>query len=327
MKTLIFHMGAHRCGSTAVQSVLRRERTALAEMGVGVSLRSDMLGGDFDLRRLHRYHSFNPLWRQKLNRTAQQLCAMPFDTLVMSEENLMGTMPMVRGAEFYPHFHRLVQGLGRLHAKLAGKVQIAPRLVVRRQDRYLESVYAFRVSRGFQDGFDRFVKEAGDIRRGWLQLAEQLSALPDGVDTRIAMLEAWPKGNGSASALEFLIGAHDLPMSVRRLTGNTRWPTPALRVALAMNRAGIRWKDEDWSPALFETMAGDDIGSDEQVLDLLKPHVRISSLKRFKGHFAAPVKLGFDEDERKDFLKAQEKDNKAFCALPVVQGDYDLWAV
>lgn len=252
---------------------------------------------------------------------------MPFDTLVISEENLMGTMPMVRTAQFYPHFHRLVQGLGRIHAGLERTVQIAPRLVVRRQDRYLESVYAFRVSRGFQGSFDEFVSKTGDMRSSWLRLAEQLSTLPAGLDTRIAMIESWPKGSGSTKALEFLIGPNDLTMSVRRLTGNTRWPKLALRAALAMNRAGINWRDEDWSGGFFKNLEDIADGKDEGPHDLLQPFLDGDAYRRFSDHFAAEVKLGFNDTDRKDFLKAHEAENKAFCAMPMVQGDYGLWAL
>lgn len=329
MKKIVIHMGAHRCGSTAIQSMLRREREKLAQLGIGVSLREDMIKGGIDLRRLHRHQSFNPIWQIKLRKAADALLSMPHEILIMSEENVMGTMPSVRSNSFYPHFHRFMRGLEQLHSLTRGQVKIAPRLVVRRQDHFLESVYAFRVSRGFKRDFNHFVGGVTKKPRSWLYLAKQLENLPKPIDAKIAMLEAWPKGRSAGSALEFLIGEHDLEMSAARLTGNTRLSQKRLKFALALNKAGVLWRGKSW----FEDIAAQvDATSSDESADLdfnadmeLKSHVSRAELGRFRTYYAEDVTLGFSDDERENFLADYDEENEAFCALPMVMGSADLW--
>ena len=325
LKKLVIHMGAHRCGSTAIQSALRREQQQLADNGIGITLRADMVGGGLDLRRLHRYHTINPVWQKKLRDIASALDNSKYDMLVASEENLMGTMPGVRGSGFYPHFHRFVSGVNRLQSIVGDAFFIAPRLVIRRQDKYLESVYAFRVSRGLDQGFERFLKSVPARKVSWLRLAEHLRSLPDTTDPQVALLEAWPKGSAASLAIKFLVGDNNLEPSVRRLTGNTRHSATALRLILAFNKAKIRWQDEPWRQDVFDLA---EIYKDDQDADIsfaVKGRLSDKEFKRFTKNYSPTAKLGFDAEERQRFLASFAEENRRLLSLSIVSSPKDAW--
>ncbi len=324
MKKLVLHLGAHRCGSTAIQSLLRREHTALAGEGIGVFLRADMAAGGFDLRRLHRYRSLNPVWRSKLTKTARSIEGMQQQTLVVSEENIMGTMPAVRSSQFYPHFSSLVQSLVKLAELMREPLTIAPRLVVRRQDHYLESVYAFRVARGLAMGFDDFIKAATRTRISWLELVRAFDGAPPSIAPSVGILEAWPKPTAGAEALEFLIGDNTIKLSQRRLTGNTRSSAAELGFMLAMNRAKIGWRGADWvNDVLGHLQSG--VSGEIEAEYALKQAVSAAVFKRFDRHYSSANKLGFDDNERAVFLANYSEENKELLAMPIVSSKADVW--
>lgn len=283
-----------------------------------------MVAGGMDLRRLHRYHTINPIWQKKLKHTAQAIYDSSFNIIVASEENLMGTMPGVRSKGFYPHFHRLTRGIERLQMML-DDVTIAPRLVIRRQDKYLESVYAFRVSRGMKRDFDRFIRNATKRSISWLRLAEHLQSLPVPAEPKIALLEAWPKGRSAAQALRFLVGENDHEPAVRRLTGNTRHSASALRLILAMNKAKIEWQNASWRQDVFDLVDIYQNDPNADVSFVLKDRVSTREFDRFKRHYSPDAKLGFSEDERTGFLAAYADENKRLLAMDIVGSPANAW--
>ena len=324
MKKLVLHLGAHRCGSTAIQSLLRREQVALKAEGIDVFLRSDMTPGGFDLRRLHRFRRANPVWRAKLQKTARAIDAMQQQTLVVSEENIMGTMPAVRSSRFYPHFSNLVQSLVKLAALSREPLTIAPRLVVRRQDHYLESVYAFRVSRGLALGFDDFIKTATRTRISWLRLANAFDGAPSSILPSVGILEAWPKPRSADKALEFMLGRNDITLSNDRLTGNIRRTPADLKLMLALNRAKIGWQDAAWKNLVL----GQDqttSENDAEAVDVLKQNVGTDDFQRFETHYSQPEKLKFTSDERTAILANYHDENQEFLTLPIVRATQNVW--
>ncbi len=325
MKKLVLHLGAHRCGSTAIQSLLRREQTALAGEGIGVFLRADMVDGGFDLRRLHRYRRLNPVWRSKLTRTARSIEKMQQQTLLVSEENIMGTMPAVRSSRFYPHFSNLVQSLVKLAALMREPLTIAPRLVVRRQDHYLESVYAFRVSRGMALGFDDFIKAATQTRISWLALVRAFDGVPPSIMPSVGILEAWPKPTAAAQALEFLIGENPIELSKPRLTGNTRSSALKLGFMLAMNRANIGWRGAVWADDVFGGLQSS-VSGEAEAEYILKQTVGAAAFKRFSSQYSSANKLGFEDRDRSLFVESYREENRQFLQLDMVSSDGSVWS-
>lgn len=325
MKKLVLHLGAHRCGSTAIQSLLRREHDVLEGAGIGVFLRADMTAGGFDLRRLHRYRRANPIWRSKLAKTARAIAAMPQQILVVSEENIMGTMPAVRSTRFYPHFSNLVQSLVKLSELSKDSLETLPRVVVRRQDHFLESVYAFRVSRGLAAGFDDFIKAATQTRISWLGLARAFEGVPPSISPAFALLEAWPKPTAAAQALEFLIGENSIELSQQRLTGNIRRSVADLSLMLAMSRAQINWQNAAWKNLMVnQNKAGTDDG--REAIDVLKQNVSVGEFQRFEAHYSKPGKFGFDDAERAEFIQSYVEENNQFLRMGLVCGDASVWS-
>ena len=283
-----------------------------------------MVAGGMDLRRLHRYHTVNPIWQKKLKHTAQAIHDSRYDIIVASEENLMGTMPGVRSKGFYPHFSRLIRGVERLR-RMLDDVVIAPRLVIRRQDKYLESVYAFRVSRGMDRDFDNFVRRATKRPISWLRLARHLQSLPEPVEPKIALLEAWPKGRSAVQALQFLIGEHELEPAVRRLTGNTRHSAVALRLILAMNKAKIAWREAGWRQDVFDLVEIYRDSPEADISFVLKERVSKREFDRFTKSYSPEARLGFSDDERAVFLANYEAENKRLLAMDIVGSPASAW--
>lgn len=322
MKTLIVHMGAHRCGSTAVQTMLARERTVLKQQGIGVQIRRDTGANRLDMRRLHRFSALNPLWHIKLKQAARQIPAFQEDTAIVSDENLMGTMPGVRGHGFYPHFEALVQALVQLKRNSGDTLTIAPRMIVRRQDHFLESVYAFRVSRGMTMGFDDFVRAARQTPLSWLRLAQTLQAASDRLSPKIAVIEGWPKPTAADKALAFLIGPGDLALSNHRLTGNSRYSATELRFMLALNRAGINWRKLDGVPEAMAGMANHEAAKGP---GQLAGHLSRDQLQHLEARFSPVTKLQFSGAERRMFLSDYENENRLFFSLPLVVSGPESW--
>ena len=129
MKKLIVHMGAHRCASSATQAFLRRNRATIAHH-MCIMLRDDLTAEKHGIamNRFHRYRWWHPARRREVAATMRAIKALPEDTILVSEENLMGIMPGHQGQGFYPGFDGFCAALSRL-SRVA---DVHPRLVVRR---------------------------------------------------------------------------------------------------------------------------------------------------------------------------------------------------
>lgn len=325
MKKIILHLGAHRCGSTAIQTMLSRQRAALLNNGVSVCLREDMMRGEYDLRRLHRYKSLNPFSAMKLRQLAAQIDKQPNDTLVMSDENIMGTMPGVLDNRFYPFFPLLVNGMVKLQNQLGNDYSLCPRLLVRRQDQYIESVYAFRVPRGLTLDFDEFLARIDRKSLSWLRVATLLQQTSAILSPRVDVLEGWPKETAAQNAADFL----SLPAlggaMPRRLSGNIRRSKGELRLILALNRAAISLDHAEKSGVLNDQSGSDAQMDIVQAMRLLKSSVTAHQLATLEQAFSAEAKLGFSEDERRTFLALYAQENQQLLKMDIVHADPSVW--
>lgn len=325
---LVLHLGAHRCGSTAIQTLLTRERDALKNAGVAVVLREDMKNGVLDLRRLHRYRPYNPLWWLKLRRAANPgtFPQHTMTTTIISEENLMGTMPVVRGHGFYPHFEKLAQGILKLGTLAGDRFIVHPRLIARRQDRYLESVYAFRVSRGLPLSFDAFVRAATKTRISWLRLARALDSVSgEDVIPKVAVLEAWPKLSSAREALTFLEVSSSMELQSPRLTGNVRYSPNGLSLMLALNRAQINWLSQNRLTDVVQEIAAEPGLSLAGILNRCDERLSSKEMQALRDHLTESPKLGFDASERAALLADYAQENRHFLSMDMVQADTEIW--
>ena len=108
-KHVIFHVGAHRCGSSTTQGILDSLRDHLASYDVAVLLRRDLIN-ESKLRRLRLLH------RQPFGAlpAAMALRKISNERALISDENILGLMPGISGLRPYHGYKRAVLGLAIL---------------------------------------------------------------------------------------------------------------------------------------------------------------------------------------------------------------------
>ncbi|MBI2896011.1 MAG: hypothetical protein HYY06_20805 [Deltaproteobacteria bacterium] len=315
-KQLVFHLGAHRAGSSTIQGTLERRRDELDARGVGVFVRRD-LAADALMRPLLAIHrgslrALPSVW---------PLVRAPGSTVVISEESLLGLMPGRRGASFYPGHVRAIRGL----RWLARFFDVRLRWIVRRQDRLLESIFSFRVSRGETDDFATFAARCGHL--AWLPIARALEA--SGIaDVRVALFEDLFDAGTEARLGAFL----DLPGSdswrepMRR--GNVGLRGPALQILRYLNRAASldpeqrRAAHATLQPYCAEPPPEEDLAQAFERGSL----GRLARLSASALSFAAAAPpTGFDDAARRDFLRRHEADNRQLLRMRIVVGDAARW--
>jgi hypothetical protein len=217
LKRAIFHLGIHRAGSTAIQRFLTFRRAELLEHATEAWTRTN-LNAHAARRRL----MLLPEARARPLGAMFALTACSADTLVISEENLLGTMPGLDGAAFYPGARRALV-----------------RLVLRRQDRLLESMYAFRVSRGASLSFSDFLALFRDTSLSYWPLVRELCASPI-ADVRIALFEDLFRAPSEWDVAAFL-GIFRAPswLSTPLSAANVSVRGPLLHALRYLNRYGL----------------------------------------------------------------------------------------
>jgi hypothetical protein len=321
MKKLIVHMGAHRCASSATQAFLRRNSADILPH-MCLMLRDDLtaLKHGIAMTRFYDYRFWHLGRRAEVTATRKAIAAMPQDSILVSEENLMGLMPGHLGAGFYPGVERFCAAL----SKLAGVAEIHPRLVVRRQDRLLESIYGFRVAFGLRDDMPAFLAPLLGSDLSWLRMVRAFERFGFGDTAKIDVLEAWPR-EGTTEHLMTFLGLPELPLSGGGLRmGNSRFSEAALELMLAMNRTGtgldISWRRQVLFPALRQGAEP----SVQLIADLLEmPEDRAAVLK---AALQVPARFSLTNEERAAILDACEESNRTFLQHAMVGASGDIWA-
>ncbi|WP_020401391.1 hypothetical protein [Kordiimonas gwangyangensis] len=320
MKKLIVHMGAHRCASSATQAFLRRN-CAENVRDVRIVLRSDLLArtDGFAMTGFYRNRPWHPAYWRDMASTRAAIKACPQDMIVVSEENLMGLMPGHEGAGFYPGFANLCRAL----AKLRSVAEVLPRLVVRRQDRLLESIYGFRVAFGLRQDFADYIRPFLGQDLSWYKMAQALDAAGLAGQSRIDVLEAWPREGTTEHLMDFLcvpnlqLGGGGLRM------GNSRFSEEALELMLAMNRTGTG-VDVDWRrKVLFPALRQGAAPTVQFVADLLE--LQEDQTAVLKAALQIPARFSLTNEERAAILAACEAGNKAFLKHTIVGASGDIW--
>ena len=323
MKKLIVHMGAHRCASSATQALLRRNRADIEASGVALLLRDELVAETHGvaMNRFYDYRFWHPLRRRDVAVTRRALAHIPQDTVLVSEENLMGIMPGHLRAGFYSGFGPFCQAL----AVLKRDVEVHPRLVVRRQDRLIESIYGFRVAFGLRDDFGAFIAPFYQMDLSWLRLATTLQRTGFSDTARIDVLEAWPRSVDATDHVLRFLGLEGLALDGGGLRhGNSRFDEPVLEVLLAMNRCALGldmgWRRDVLFPALRK--------ADGPVFELVQELLCLGGDEAsvLKAALAVPSRFRLTDAERSHFLASTQEDNVAFLKHPLVQVDAGCWA-
>ena len=298
--------------------MLDAQRGALSKVGVAVVLRSDMERGVMDMRRLHRFNRYNPVSMIKVRQLSSQIKRSADRTIVISEENIMGTMPGVLSPDFYPYFPRLVEGMTALAGKITPEWSLCPRLVVRRQDHYIESVYAFRVSRGLKLGFNDFLMTIDIASLSWLSLLKQLVAIDGLCDVKITALEAWAGTSARTDAANFLaLPSMNVGVS-ERLRGNRRYGENMLAAMLACNRVSIE-------SGLLRDNALPDTANADAFVEYFGDKISARQRAALLDALSHTPTIGFSEAERASFLANFAGDNKRFLDHDMVVADNFVW--
>lgn len=321
MKKVIVHAGLHRCASTAIQSLLERRRTDIEAAGTRLLLRDDLMTVFFgqSIRLLYRYRRYLPQAQVRLARARAGLKAARADTTLISEENLIGMMPGLFSHRFYPNLPYFIRAL----ALLSRSVDIHPRFVVRRQDRFLESVYAFRVLRGYTLSFPDFLASMGARSLSWFMLVRQLERYGLDRSARLVPLEAWPKEEAPAQAMAFLDHSHVPLPHGERLSGNPSLSRDALKLLLAMNRMALG-VDKDWRKQTFLPLlrtSGPSVYLPEAAGLPVTAEIRAT----LADNLAQDISVGFTDRERNDLMNFYTRHNAEFLGHPIVGQPTELW--
>ncbi|WP_417450877.1 hypothetical protein [Kordiimonas sp.] len=320
MKKLIIHMGAHRCASSATQAMLRRNRAEI-EQQMCMILRDELKAEAYGvaMNRFYRYRWWHPARRAEVASTARAIRQVEQNTILVSEENLMGIMPGHQGYGFFPDFRYFTQALAMLD-KVA---EVHPRLIVRRQDKLIESIYGFRVAFGLRDEFSTFLKPFMGMDLSWLRLADNLAHAGFAETAKIDVLEGWPRDNATGHLLEFL-ELEGLALAGGGLrSGNSRFGTDALELLLAMNRCALGL-DMGWrQQVLFPVLRSRSGNGAALVQDLLQMDDDEASVLR--AAMTMPMRFTFTKEERQGLLALLHDDNKRFLGSPFVNARADIW--
>jgi hypothetical protein len=319
VKRVVFHVGVHRAGSSTIQGILERRREELARRGTAALVREDLTRGRLigRLLAMHRgaLNGIPAVW---------PIRRLPGSGVVVSEENLLGTMPGHRSDGLYPGHARAIRGL-----RLLGRAfDVRVRWIVRRQDRFIESVYAFRVSRGATVDFHSFVARSGGHLR-WLPVARALAA--SGLDVRIALFEELFDAGTEARVGELLEieGSEAWREPLRR--GNVGMRGPALNIVRFLNReAGLDARERRAAIAALRGAARRGRLPSARTAAAAFESAGVPRLAAFAPDALAFAERepppGFDEAGRRELLARYDEENRELLRLSIVRADRDRWA-
>lgn len=316
MKKLTLHLGMHRCASTSTQNLLKTNHAVLSGRGIDVLLRRDMLSGKgINIRTWHRIGATDPrAWGSK-RRFVSSINQMPGDHVILSEEGLVGTMPAVLSRDFYPHMDHF---LARIEP-LVQHFNVRLRFIVRRQDRFLTSVYAFRLMRGLTDDFETFLRSFPRQCFDWDKLTTSLDNRGLAGGTRIAVMDSWTEDDFSDQLMGLLgLEAAGL-VPVGR--GNRSLPARALRLLLAVNRAGVMTDLAVRKKGLIPLLRKTEAPTMDTLSNLFSPKI----IAKIKPYYEPQAVVGFSEQGRQDFLANYSSMNEKFLTHATVDAQPAVW--
>lgn len=173
-KQVVYHLGAHKTGSSLLQKFMRDNRDVLRRHHIYYLSRSEM----------NDYVG----WGKKLlmrptlleHRIADAFADPRYRTLITSHENTLGP-PFKPGApHLYPRGPELVEQLARVLGRWTSRAI----LYIRPQDEFVESYYLQRVHQGHRQTFAEWLEEVDLDALSWRPVADALMEHfgPDRVD-------------------------------------------------------------------------------------------------------------------------------------------------
>ena len=299
-----------------MQNLLRANKGLLAERGIGMILRADMMADSrLDMRAWHRRKAFDPRMRGAPKRFIAAVEAMPFDHVIVSEESLLSTMPAVREHSFYPFAEKFLECL----EPLSQHFDLRLRFVVRRQDRYVESVYGFRLVRGLPEDFRTFLAAFPEECFDWCKFTAALDRRGLTNNSRFAVMDHW-LGLELNQYLAALVDIDPVGLALNS-RGNPSLPAVHLPLLLAMNHAGLMPDLSERKTKLLPMIASLAEPNMEAVAELLVA----ADVKKLDQCFDTEASTGFAADARAKFLSVYRGANKRFLEHAAVRTTPSIW--
>jgi hypothetical protein len=163
-KTVVFHVGAHKTGTSLIQKYMRDNVSVLRQHRIYYLSRSamnDYVGWGDKLRR-----DPDPLARKMRN-----MLAIPwFKVLIASHENTLGRPLVKGGAHLYPRAPEIIDALGRLLRPHRPKIFLS----IRPQEQFLESNYLQSIHQGGHQAFQAWLDRVDLDAVSWAPVVDKL---------------------------------------------------------------------------------------------------------------------------------------------------------
>lgn len=163
-KTVVFHVGAHKTGTSLLQKYMRDNVGVLRRHRIYYLSRSDM--NDYVGWGTRLLEDPGPL----AHKIRQTLLIPWFKVLIASHENTLGR-PLARGgAHLYPRAPEVIEALGRLLAPYRPLIFLS----IRPQDQFLESYYLQSIHEGRHPTFAQWLEAIDLDAISWTPIADAL---------------------------------------------------------------------------------------------------------------------------------------------------------
>ncbi|WP_416368197.1 hypothetical protein [Tritonibacter mobilis] len=188
------HLGAHRTGSSSFQLCLHENRAALANAGYGVAFpaRDGIRAGQLALRLPQPRHDAEA--ETRMAETARQhltqdIAPAPDQKVLLSEENILGSMSHFQQALFYPASAKRLRALRQAMEGPAAAVL----LVVRDYGPFFRSCIRKRMEETIVTDFEGAVSAYLAMDRGWLEVLREVRDILEPAKLIVARHEDRPK--------------------------------------------------------------------------------------------------------------------------------------
>ncbi len=172
---LIIHCGAHKTGSTSIQSLLFEQRHELLKRSI-LYITEAELNRSGVLQYLHRPATPVGARNEIRSQLIQMLDKHQPEKVIVSHESIFSFVSLYHGGgDFYRSTPQSLKNLALLElGELFGSIRVV--LYVRRQDEFLQSLYMQNLSTGmWTTSFDRTLAEIDCAKISWLSYATNLA--------------------------------------------------------------------------------------------------------------------------------------------------------
>ncbi|MCB1351972.1 MAG: hypothetical protein KDK03_04470 [Rhodobacteraceae bacterium] len=169
-RKIYFHIGAHKTASTFLQANLRASREALANAGLDVVLRQDVLATPFakELGKVSQDRHDPEEISSKAAQSLRKVLPKGTNDVLVTCEDLVSSLKI---QDFYQHLGKAAQYI----CKALPKFDVHFILYIRRQPDYIESVYMQNVHLGRSIKFERYLERANAVDLSWLKVADAMA--------------------------------------------------------------------------------------------------------------------------------------------------------